>query len=90
MALVAITLKIMPVSPSVDMAKLKSDAEKIIKKLDAYVHSVKEEPIAFGLNALICIVGWKEGNDPDTLEQELGKIKDVQSVEVTDVRRAIG
>ena len=90
MAVVAVTIKLMPVSPSVDLIKIKSDAEKIIKELDAYLHSVKQEPIAFGLNALICIVGWKEGNDPDKLEQELGKIKNVQSVEVTDVRRAIG
>jgi len=90
MAVVAVTIKLMPVSPSVDLIKIKSDAEKIIKELDAYLHSVKQEPIAFGLNALIFIVGWKEGKDPDMLEQELGKIKNVQSVEVTDVRRAIG
>jgi len=90
MAVVAVTLKIMPDSPSADLARIKNDAEKVLKKLDAYLHSVKEEPIAFGLKALIFIIGWKEEKDPDIIEQELGKIKNVQSVEITDVRRAIG
>ena len=90
MALVAITLKIMPTSPEVDMAELRKKVEAKVKELCAILHDVKEEPIAFGLIALIVIIGWKEEQSPDIVETELAKVENVNSVQVTDVRRAFG
>ena len=80
----------MPDSPSTDLVKVKEDVAEIVKKLDGIFHSSKEEPIAFGLKALIIIVAIKEEQSPDALETDLGKIEHVQSIEVTDVRRAFG
>ncbi len=90
MALVAITLKIMPTSPQADLAKLKADVEKRLTELGGKVANSKEEPIAFGLKALIFVLSWKEDQDPDVIETELAKIENVNSVQVTDVRRALG
>jgi elongation factor 1-beta len=89
-AMLAVILKIMPVSPSVDMNKLKKAVEEKIKAIGGILHKVDEEPIAFGLKALIFMIGWREDKDPDAIETELAKIEDVNSVEITDVRRAIG
>lgn len=86
-----LTIKLMPDSPSVDMAKLKLDAEAIVKKIEGGIfHSAKEEPIAFGLKALVIVVAIKESQSPEVLEADLAKIEHVQSLEVTDVRRAFG
>jgi len=90
MALTAVTIKIMPVSPEVDISKIKESAEAIIKKIGGIPHKSEEQPIAFGLKALILIIGWPESKDPDAIEKELSKIKNVNSVEITDVRRAFG
>ena len=86
-----LTIRLMPDSPSTDLAKVKSDVAEVVKKIDGGIfHSSKEEPIAFGLKALIIVVAIKESQSPDELETNLGKIEHVQSVEVTDVRRAFG
>ena len=90
MALVAVIFKVMPVSPDVDMKKLRENVEAKLKKIGGMLHKVDEQPIAFGLKALVFLIGWDEKNDPDLIETEIAKIKDVNSVEITDVRRAIG
>ena len=49
------------------------------------------EPIAFGLKALNIIFVMDEGKgSTEKLEKKISQLDDVESVEVTDVRRAIG
>jgi len=85
-----LTIRLMPDSPSADLAKVKEDVAEVVKKIDGIFHSSKEEPIAFGLKALIIIVAIKESQSPEVLEADLAKIEHIQSIEVTDVRRAFG
>ncbi|MFC1685809.1 elongation factor 1-beta [Nanoarchaeota archaeon] len=88
---VFMTLKIMPVSPDVDLAKLKEAVKKKAEEIDAKImmNEIKEEPVAFGLVSLILTVVWPEDRDPDTVEEEFAKVEDVNSLQVIDVRRAI-
>jgi len=90
MALCAVIFRVMPISPSVDMKNLQKNVEKRLKEIGAILHKVEEVPVAFGLKSLVFMIGWKEELDPDLIETELSKIKDVNSIEITDVRRAIG
>jgi len=90
MALCAVIFRVMPTSPDVDINKLKDAIEKRLKEIGAILHKVDEVPVAFGLKSLVFMIGWKEELDPDLIETELSKIKDVNSIEITDVRRAIG
>lgn len=85
------TLKIMPTSPTVDMAKLKEDVRAKTVEIDAKImqDQIKEEPVAFGLVALVLTVVWPEDRDPDTVEVEMVKVENVNSIQVIDVRRAI-
>ena len=91
MAEVIITLKIMPDSPEVDLAKIEESATKKIKAFEGEVGKVEQIPIAFGLKSLnlIFVMDEKKGST-DSLEDDIAAIKGVKSVEVTDVRRAIG
>jgi elongation factor 1-beta len=92
MAKTVVTIRIMPASPEEDLEKIKAEAMKKIKASTGRDDSqVEQKPIAFGLQALdimFVIEESKGGTEP--LEAELRKIKGVNSVEVTDVRRAIG
>lgn len=91
MAKVIVTLKIMPESPETDLAALQEKAEKEITGFDGTVGKVEIEPIAFGLKALKILFIMEESKGAtDPLEEQISAIDGVRSVEVTDVRRAIG
>ena len=91
MANVVVKLKVMPESPETNLDEIKEKATKLIEKYNGYVHKVEQEPIAFGLIALnfIFLIPEAQGST-DNLEAEISKLEHVQSVEVTDVRRAFG
>lgn len=91
MAQVILTFKIMPESPDVDLSLVKQKASDMISEFGGEVGKSEEQPIAFGLKALLLFVVMDESKgSTDSLEENLGKVEGVQSVEVTDVRRAIG
>ncbi|HTZ41986.1 MAG TPA: elongation factor 1-beta [Candidatus Omnitrophota bacterium] len=87
---VSVKMKIMPESPSVNLKDLEAGAGIIIKKNSGINPHFMEEPIAFGLKAVIASFEYPEEKELETLEKELGKIKNVKSVELKDIRRAIG
>lgn len=92
MAQVVVTLRIMPNSPKTDLLKIESEAKKEIARFcNSQELKVKIEPIAFGLKALDIFFVMDEGKgSTEELEKKISRIDDVESVEVTDVRRAIG
>lgn len=92
MATVIVTFKVMPNSPDVD---LKAVEHAAMAKITAYAQPkdtrVDIEPIAFGVNALkLTFVMDESQGSTEPLEQQISEIEGVQSVEVVDVRRAIG
>jgi elongation factor 1-beta len=90
MAMLAVKFKIMPESPEAKLDKILEQAKKEIENGKGIFHSSEQEPIAFGLVAIIVTVAWPEQNDLDALEAALGKIPEVQSVQIIDFRRAFG
>jgi len=90
MAQVIITLKIMPESPDSDLSKIQKEAERLIKDFKAEVGKVEEQPVAFGLRALlIYIISDEKNGDTEPLEKRISEIAGVNSVDVIDVRRAV-
>ncbi len=93
MAQAIITLKLMPESPDVNFDAVQKAAEKAI---DSFVGESGEkraeiEPIAFGLKALkITFVMDEAKGSTEPLEQALAVLDGVNSVDVIDVRRAVG
>lgn len=92
MANVVVTLKIMPESPEVDLSKIEIEAKKRIHKIVGQGDmKIEQEPIAFGLKAIkiMFIMNESMGNT-EPIEDSVAGIEGVQSVEITDVRRAVG
>lgn len=92
MANVIITMKIMPESPDSDLDAIEAEAKK---KIEGFAGEgdmkVEQEPVAFGLKALkILFVMDEAKGSTESLEKEVSGIAGVNSVEITDVRRAIG
>lgn len=91
MADVLITLKIMPEDVEVDLEDLYSKVSERIESFGGKIKSKEFQPIAFGLNAIILkffideAKGWTEEH-----EEQLFSITGVNSVNVEEVRKAVG
>lgn len=82
---VVATLKVMPESPDVDREALKATIEADIP---AELHEITEEPIAFGLVALIVVFIVEDGEGgTEPTEEFCAGLEGVASVEITDTRR---
>ena len=92
MANAIVTIKIMPISPEADLAKIEESAKEKIKTFAGEGETkTEEEPIAFGLKALKIIFVMDENKgSPDPLAEDINSLEEVNSAEVVDVRRAIG
>ena len=92
MAQVVVTLRIMPQNTEVDLSELEIKAKKeIVDFCSSEEFKIEIQPIAFGLKALIIYFVMDEAKgSTEELEKKLSQLDDVESVEVTDVRRAIG
>lgn len=92
MANAVITVKIMPQSPEVDLAKIEEKAKKLIADFAGEGETKSEqEPVAFGLKALKIIFVMDESKgSPDPVAEKITQLEGVNSAEIVDVRRAIG
>jgi len=90
MAKVVVTLKIMPENVKSNLDSVEIKIKEILKgKSDQF--KVEKEPIAFGLSSLKFMFVWDEAfGGTDEVEAKIKKIKGVASVNMVDVRRAIG
>jgi elongation factor 1-beta len=82
---VAIVYQVMPEGPEIDLENLKKNIEKIVPD-NARLNKIEEKPVAFGLKALHVqiILNDREGG-ADEIEQALGNLEFVQSVEAIQV-----
>ncbi len=92
MAKAVITFKIMPESPETDLEPIKEKAREIAREAGAIGEmQVKEEPIAFGLTAVLVMAMYEvEGSDFDAIAAKMGELEAVQSSEVAKMDLALG
>jgi len=90
-ATVVVTLKIMPASTDTSLSELTDAASEKIKAFGGNVGKTEQEPIAFGLKSVVIMFSLPEDKgSTEELEKQISEIPGVSSVQVTDVRRAIG
>jgi elongation factor 1-beta len=79
---VACIIRVMPESPEVDLEALKAT----LKEKAPEIHQITEEPIGFGLKALmvVAVVG-DQGGQTDRLEELLSSIPGVERAEIREV-----
>ncbi|RLE43101.1 elongation factor 1-beta [Candidatus Woesearchaeota archaeon] len=91
MADVAITLRIMPTSPQEDLDGIIEKARALVEGFGGKVHTSTKKPVAFGLEAIEILFIMDEGKgSTEELEKQISGLPGVSSVDVVDVRRAIG
>ena len=91
MGIALIKIKLMPSSPEASLEEIKEKAKEIIESNKGKNPMFEEQPIAFGLKALI--VGFEQNEDDgelEPIENALNEIEEVTSAEVIDMRRAFG
>src|SRR5438876_11435163 len=83
MGSVAVTFRILPEDAEADLEPVKA---RVRKALGGALRDLKEQPVAFGLKAIlaIAVVGDAEGGS-DRLDQSLAALPGVGSVETVDV-----
>ncbi len=83
------TVKIMPEGVETDLETIKKTISEVLPQ-KTELHDTKEEPIAFGLRALIArILLPDEGGVADAIEKGIGEIEGVREVSIDDVRRLL-
>lgn len=90
MAIAAVIVRIMPSSPEADLQAIENIAKSAMEKEEAKNISFEEQPVAFGLKAIMMKMAWKEEKDTSIIEDALAKIENVSSVQIVDYRRAFG
>jgi len=86
----AVQYRIMPSGLDVNLNELKTKITALIKNSGGVPHSVEEQPVAFGIKALIVSFAYPEQKEIDELGNKLSKIHGISSAELTDYRRAVG
>ena len=90
-AVVIVSIKLMPDSPETDLGKMCDQAKKEISEFGGTVGKTEETPVAFGLKSLDIMFSMpEEKGSTEDLEKKLGTLPNVSSVQVLDVRRAVG
>ena len=90
MAVVAVKIKALPDSPESNIEELKSKISDSLLKAGAIkINSIEDEPLAFGLKAIIIFFAWPEEQDTSKAEDAI-KVEGISSVETIDYRRAFG
>jgi len=90
MGIAAVKIKILPTSPEVDLERLKEKIKTMVEEMGGKNCNLEEEPIAFGLEALIAFFAWPEEKELEELEEAMNKLEEVSSIQVIDMRRAFG
>lgn len=90
MGTAVVKIKVMPLSPEVDLERIKGEVRTNIEEMGGKGCNLEEEPVAFGLKAIIAMFAWPEEVELEKLESTLQLIENVNSIQVIDIRRAIG
>lgn len=92
MANAIVTVKIMPSSPETNLEELEVKIKKIIEDFaGAGDTRTTVSPVAFGLKQIEIIFVMDENQgSPDPVAEKAEELEEVNSAEITDVRRALG
>jgi len=89
MGVALIKLKIMTEGLDIVLDELKEKITAKIVEVGGEVTKFEEEPIAFGLKALIAYTRLSEDKDTSLIENALKDVEGVSSSDIIDYRRAV-
>ena len=89
MGTAGIKIRLMPESPETNLKEIIVKAKQIVEGKGGKNREYEEEPIAFGLKAVIAFFELSEEIELKEIEDALGSIEGVSSTNVIDMRRLI-
>ncbi len=87
MGIAGVKIKIMPTSPEVNLEEIKEKVKTLVEQEGGKNREYEEEPIAFGLTAVIVFFEWPEEKELEQLEEKIKSIENVNSTQVIDMRK---
>lgn len=90
MGIAGIKIKVMPDSPDANIKEIEKNIRDFVTKNSGRNREYAIEPIAFGLKAIIAFFEWPEEKPLEQLEESIKAIKNVNSVQIIDMRRLVG
>jgi elongation factor 1-beta len=91
MATAGIRFKVMPEGVDTDLEELKTKIKAAVETFESGVfNDTKEEPIAFGLKALIVTIALSQDEESEAVEKAFLELEGVSSVEMIDYRQVVG
>ncbi|MCH8945892.1 MAG: elongation factor 1-beta [Nanoarchaeota archaeon] len=87
---ISVKIKLMPSSVETNLEEIKEKSKAILEEKGGKNVRFEEEPIAFGLKAIIVFFIWSEEKELESIEKYLEKIENVNSLQVLDIRKTIG
>ena len=87
MGTVAIRFRVMPEGPDVDLEALEAQVRATVTSNGAQVQAIEVRPFAFGLKSMEMAITMPDagGGTSDAIEEALGALEGVQSVDVLEV-----
>ena len=79
--------KLMPTSPDINLEEIKEAAKKIVDNFGGTNKEYTEEPIAFGLKAVIVFFFYPDDKSVEDMENKFQEIENVQSATLIDMRK---
>lgn len=89
MGIAGIKIKIMPESLESNLEEIKEKAKAIVEEKGGKNREYEEEPIAFGLKAIIAFFELSEDIEPGKIEEALNSLEGVSSARIIDMRKLI-
>ncbi len=77
----------MPRSPDVNLDVIQNTAKKLVEDFGGSNKEYEITPIAFGLKSITVFFFYPDNKNVEEVEKNLGKIENVSSVELTDMRK---
>ena len=90
MGSMSVKIKLMPSSVKTNLKEIKEKSKAILEEKGGKNVCFEEEPIAFGLKAIIVFFIWPEEKELESIEKNLEEIENINSSQVLDIRRTIG
>jgi elongation factor 1-beta len=87
---ISVKIKLMPSSVETNLEEIKEKSKAILEEKSGKNVRFEEEPIAFGLKAIIVFFIWPEEKELESIEKSLEEIENVNSLQVLDIRKTIG
>jgi len=84
---VGVKFKLMPSSPEVSLDEIAEKAKTLLESKNAMRIEITQEPVAFGLKSVNLFFQYDEEQETTEIENALKEIENVQSTEMTDIRK---